>query len=217
MSTARPVSSSHLTTTNALINASAAFDTDEAGGKRKLSWGPQVPRSVFEAGAIVRKEEEALIRYLPPDDAIVRLWNLFCVKRCDAEQELRGAKASGNLTLSRRRTKTFSRSEWTDLVHGDSAGPEIHFGTVRRELFFRLCGSAAGTFDPQPAAASFIVRVCLFFFFFEVQSLGVRQNLGCDIVRGADQSTTVLARDRKRRRGGRGGGGKKRSGRSEIG
>ena len=36
VSTARPVSSSRFTT-HALINDSAAFDTDEAGGKRKLS------------------------------------------------------------------------------------------------------------------------------------------------------------------------------------
>lgn len=97
--------------------------------------------------------------------------------------------------------------KWTDLVHDDAAGPEIHFGSVRCELVFRLCGgggnsSATGTFDPQPTSSSFIVRVFLFFFL-EVQSLGMRQNLGCDIVRGADQGAAVLARDRKRRRGGR--------------
>lgn len=109
---------------------------------------------------------------------------------------------------------------WTDLIHDDAAGPEIHSGAVRRELVFRLCvGAAGGTFDPQPAASSssFVRVFLLLFFFLEVQSLGMRQDFGCDIIRGADQSAAVLARDGTRKRGGRGRGGKERSGRTEIG
>lgn len=109
---------------------------------------------------------------------------------------------------------------WTDLIYDDAAGPEIHSGAVRRELVFRLCvGAAGGTFDAKPAAcsSSFVRVFLLLFFFLEVQSLGMRQDFGCDIVRSANQSAAVLARDRTRRRGGRGRGWKERSRRTEIG
>ena len=107
--------------------------------------------------------------YLPPDDAIICLWNLLCVKGCHAEQELRRGQSF------RTRNGHGHRNElWTNLVHDDAAGPEIDLGAVRRELVFRFCGYASRsgtTLDAQPAASSF-VRVFLFFVF-EVQSLGM--------------------------------------------